>query len=171
MGQPPIILTGFMCSGKTTVAAALGSALRRSVVDLDSRITEVMGRTPKEIIAHDGEESFRDLEFKVLEEVLLEEVAYVIALGGGAWIQERNRDLIRRYGGISVWLDVPFEVCWARIVEAGDARPLATNEAAARTLYFQRHPAYSLADFRIEVGTDVPVEGIAKEIATLIRAA
>jgi shikimate kinase len=51
----------------------------------------------------------------------------VIALGGGAWIEERNRDLIEQYSFTSIWLDAPFEVCWARIKDSDEERPLGKH--------------------------------------------
>ena len=43
-----IVIVGFMGSGKTTVAAALGRKLGCQVTDLDSFITEREGRSPAE---------------------------------------------------------------------------------------------------------------------------
>ncbi|MBA3569272.1 MAG: hypothetical protein H0W28_07985 [Pyrinomonadaceae bacterium] len=39
--------------------------------------------------------------------------AGVIALGGGAWTLPGNRNLIASASGTSVWLDAPFNLCWA----------------------------------------------------------
>jgi shikimate kinase len=161
-----IILTGFMCSGKTSVANALGKMLESEVVDLDSLISTVMGQTPKQIISGKGEEAFRELETTVLREVLQERPG-VIALGGGAWIVARNRELIKTHGAKTIWLDVPFEVCWARIREGGDCRPLATSELKSRSLYDRRYSTYQLADIRIAVGASEPIEAIANTIARL----
>ncbi|MGH9881609.1 MAG: shikimate kinase, partial [Pyrinomonadaceae bacterium] len=117
--QQPIVLTGFMSSGKTTVAAALGRRLACSVIDLDDVVTAAEGRTPREIIEQNGEDAFREAETRLLQEILKAENATVIALGGGAWIVGRNRELIGRNDGVSVWLDAPFEVCWKRIPAGG----------------------------------------------------
>jgi shikimate kinase len=165
-----IILTGFMGSGKTSVAEALGKLLGCEVVDLDSRIFTVAGRPPKQIIANEGEEAFRVLETEVLKKAL-EEVPGVIALGGGAWIIERNRDLIKEHDATSILLDVAFEVCWARICEAADCRPLAKTEIECRALYDRRYPTYQLADIRIQVDANETVEEVTNKIAELTRPA
>ena len=74
----------------------------------------------------------------------------MIALGGGAWIQEVNRKLINREGCVTIWLDVPFEVCWARIEASGEDRPLGRTKDQAHMLYEQRRPIYQLANIHIK---------------------
>ena len=74
----------------------------------------------------------------------------MIALGGGAWIQEANRGLIRQYGWLSVWLDVPFDVCWARIEGSVEDRPLAKTREQAQALFDLRQPIYELADIQVK---------------------
>jgi shikimate kinase len=165
--QQPIVLTGFMSSGKTTVAAALGKRLACSAIDLDDVVTAAEGRTPKEIIEQNGEDAFREAETRLLHEILTAETATVIALGGGAWIVGRNRELIGRNKGISVWLDAPFELCWKRIPAGGGERPLARGHDEARNLYQQRQPYYALAQIRVEVA-DKSIEEIAEEIAAAV---
>jgi shikimate kinase len=168
MTRAPIILTGFLGSGKSTVAAALGGALNRAVVDLDDVITMNTGRTPGEIIDEDGEKVFRDIETHFLENVLNGSPVQVIALGGGAWIQDQNRELINRHAGVAVWLDAPFELCWKRIAAMATTRPLARNRAAAETLFERRRPDYALAQVRVAITEDKSVDAVVSEIiATL----
>src|SRR5829696_6012463 len=105
MRQPqPIVITGFMGSGKSKVAREL--ALRRDavMVDLDELVMMRMGRSPAQIITEDGERAFRAVETNALRQLLQSGEAGVIALGGGAWIEEANRDLIDEYGCTSIWL-------------------------------------------------------------------
>ena len=164
MTSAPIILTGFSGSGKSTVAAALGKTLNRTVIDLDDVLTSNTGRTPAEIIEEDGENAFRELETQFLRQVLNRSTAQVIALGGGAWIQDRNRDLITRHGAVSVWLDAPFELCWKRIAVLVNTRPLAKDRAGAQALFERRLPDYALARVRVRVTEDESVESIVNEI-------
>lgn len=146
-----IIITGFMGSGKTTVARALAHILERELVDLDQVIAEQEGRTAREIIEQDGENSFREIETHSLREVLGRSLPGVIALGGGAWTLDRNRNLIDHALGITVWLDVPFDLCWERIHTSGGGRPLARDEGQARMLYAERRPLYALAKLHVQV--------------------
>ena len=150
-----VIITGFMGCGKTRVARELARRLNLEMIDLDERITEREGRTPAQLIVADGEPAFRAIESDVLRELLTTDAASVIALGGGAWIQETNRDLIKQYGYSTVWLDVPFDVCWERIEASGEDRPLGKTRQQAHALYDSRRPIYELADIHIKNPEDL----------------
>jgi shikimate kinase len=165
----PIIITGFMGSGKTTVARALARTLNCRAIDLDQLITERAGRTPKEIIDQDGESAFREMETRLLREVLEQDSARVIALGGGAWTLPGNRDLIAQHDGFTVWLDVPFELCWQRITATGSDRPLARREEQARSLYEERRPIYELAALRVTADAHKSVNESASAIAEALQ--
>jgi len=155
----PIVITGFMGCGKSVVARALAQHLNVSFVDLDERITAHTGRTPAQLITEDGERAFRRIETDTLREVLHAGEAGVIALGGGAWIEAANRELITGYGCSTVWLDVPFEVCWSRIESAGEDRPLGRTKSEAATLYERRRPVYELATIHVPLlGDEQPSE-------------
>lgn len=154
-----IVIVGFMGCGKTTVARALAHQLVCELIDLDSFITEKRGRSPAEIIAEDGEAAFRRIETRLLHEALKNIDARVIALGGGAWTIAANRDLISQYDCLSVWLDVPFELCWDRIVaSAHTIRPMAPDRESAKRLYLSRRASYELADLRVQSGDDALLE-------------
>jgi len=149
--QGPIVIIGFMGCGKTKVARELARRLNILLVDLDEKITQREGRSPAQLIVENGEPAFRAIETQTLRELLQTKTAGVIALGGGAWIEETNRAFIREYSCISVWLDAPFEVCWARIETSAEARPLGKTRSQAQVLYERRRPLYQLADIRIQV--------------------
>lgn len=154
-----------MGSGKTTVARRLALILGREMLDLDHVIAEQEGQTAKEIIEHGGEDLFREIETGCIGKVLANGLPGVIALGGGAWTLERNRNLINRHGCITVWLDAPFEVCWDRILRSGGGRPLARDEGQARMLYAERKPQYALAQLHVEVTANKSPDNISAEIA------
>ena len=168
MSKVPIIITGFMASGKTTVARALARALGCQSIDLDQFIIDQTGRSPKEIIEQDGESVFREVETSLLREALRLESARVIALGGGAWTLQQNRDLIAEHGGLTVWIDAPFEVCWQRIAASGTERPLAPNREQAYKLYSQRRALYELASLSLIADGNTDVDGLAATIARAI---
>jgi shikimate kinase len=160
-----IIITGFMGSGKSSVARALAALLGREMVDLDEAIAAAEGRAANEIIAEDGEPRFRELEQQVLIKLLLTPGDQVVALGGGAWISETNRRLVNKERAISVWLDAPFSLCWKRIAAAAERRPLAPNETAAFMLFSERTSCYELTDLHLAVTEQKSAEEIAAEIA------
>ncbi|HKG80454.1 MAG TPA: shikimate kinase [Pyrinomonadaceae bacterium] len=146
-----LVITGFMGCGKTQVARELARRLNLEMVDLDEAIIKREGRSPAQLIVEDGEEAFRAIESDVLRSLLETGGEGVIALGGGAWIQEINRELIRQYNWVSVWLAAPFEICWARIEASEDDRPLGKTREQAQALFDRRRPIYELADVHIHV--------------------
>jgi len=140
-----------MGCGKSKVAREIARRLNVAMVDLDERITERAGRSPAQLIVEDGEAAFRAVETTTLSDVLESGEARVVALGGGAWIQEANRDLIARYNCLSVWLDAPFDLCWARIEASDEVRPLGRTREQALARYEQRRPIYQLADVHFTI--------------------
>ncbi len=160
-----IAVTGFMASGKTTVGRALAAKLNCEFVDLDELIASQHGRTIKEIIETSGEKSFRDIETKALAAVLQESNACVIALGGGTWTIAENRNLLQNQNARVVWLDVPFELCWQRIMAKQEERPLAPSLDIAEKLYRARRPVYEIADIHIAISEQESADALAGEIA------
>ncbi|HKO45644.1 MAG TPA: shikimate kinase [Pyrinomonadaceae bacterium] len=168
MNDKLICIIGFMGSGKTAVADALSKLLERLCVDLDERIEDIEGRSPAQIITEDGEQAFREKETAVLRELLHRAQESVVALGGGAWTIAVNRELIRSVDSLVVWLDTPFDVCWQRIEQDAQLRPMAPSRAAAEGLFSERLAFYQMADLRIGFAGESPAQ-IAKEIATLLQ--
>ena len=168
MSERPIIITGFMASGKTTVVAALAQRLGCGMIDLDELIRKREGRTAQEIIDEDGEERFREIESEALRHALEAKRARIIALGGGAWTIPSNRARILEHEGFTVWLDAPFELCWRRIESEGSARPFARDFNDTRKLYDRRLAVYEQAEFHIKVEGKEP-EMIAKEFLEALR--
>jgi shikimate kinase len=161
-----VFLVGFMGSGKTTVGKLIAERLHWSFVDLDRRIEEVAGKKIRAIFSDDGEGRFRRLENDVLREVARDAGRAVIALGGGAFVSEVNRAVIRR-SGVSVWLDVPIRALVGRAL--GDRRrPLAATAEQMNRLYRSRLPFYHEADVRLRVG-DASADRIAVEAIKLLR--
>jgi shikimate kinase len=140
-----------MGCGKTKVARELARRLQTAMVDLDHQITKRVGRSPAELIVEDGEAAFRAVESETLHELLQLGQARVIALGGGAWIQETNRRLLDQFSCTTVWLDAPFEMCWARIEASQEDRPLGRTRDQALALYEQRRPVYKLANVHVAI--------------------
>ena len=66
-----IYLIGMMGTGKTTVGKLLAQKLGYRFFDTDELIEAVAGKKISTIFAEEGEESFRDLESKVLNEVVI----------------------------------------------------------------------------------------------------
>ena len=161
---PRIVITGFMGAGKTSVAFALARWGGWRAVDLDALIVEREGRSIRELIDEDGEASFREVETNVLREALEMNAGEVIALGGGAWTVNRNRLLIKEHNCVTAWLDAPFELCWQRITNCKDVRPLARDREHAQRIYNERRRLYELADLHIKVDKESTVREVARRL-------
>ncbi len=157
-----IFLVGFMASGKSTVGPALAGILNLPFVDIDREIEKVVGCSIGELIQQQGEPCFRQLETEYLRKYAEAEIA-VIALGGGAFTFAENRTVVAEKG-ISVWLDAPFELCWARIQQDAAIRPLAANEKVALERFEARRSIYQLAVHRVTIKPDETSVNIAREI-------
>jgi shikimate kinase len=142
-----IYLVGFMAAGKTTLAQALARRLGWRAEDVDQLIEARERRTVAEIFAREGEPYFRSVERQVIW-ALLPQRHTVIATGGGTFIDAETRAAIAA-DGVSVWLDVPFEVLLNRIPADG-RRPLAADRVQMAMLYESRRLAYQQAQIRLD---------------------
>jgi len=165
----PIVIIGFMACGKTEIARVVAKQLNLKMIDLDEEITSSERRSPAELIREEGEVFFRNIETASLCRVLKRNEACVIALGGGAWIQPANRELLAAKNANIVWLDTPFEICWRRIESSSEDRPLGTTREQARELFKQRYPIYELAPIRIDVIADDTLPEIAGRVLDRLR--
>ena len=169
MKDPRIVIVGFMGCGKTTVAKALAARLECGMLDLDAVISALQNMSIPELIREQGESVFRDAETSALQVVLDRQQPRIIALGGGAWTVDRNRELINKHECVTVFLDAPYDLCWQRITDHPVPRPLALDEASAKKLYRERHPQYTLADIRVEVTDRISADELAARIAEAIK--
>jgi shikimate kinase len=159
-----IVLVGFMGSGKSTVGPLLAARLDLPFVDLDDEIEKVQRRSIEKIFSSSGEVAFRQIERRALRKILAGE-AMVLALGGGAFQSERNREAVQQ-GGVSIWLEVSLDFARSRSVDSD--RPLARDPMLFETLYHQRLSTYQLADLHVEVGSLTP-DQVAETVLNLLE--
>jgi shikimate kinase len=162
----PIVLVGFMAVGKSRIGRLLAKRLDLPFVDTDSRIEEHFRRSITEIFGQLGEAEFRRAEHELISRLLCEE-AQVISVGGGAFIDDRTREELKRQT-LTVWLDAPFELVVARLARSA-SRPMATNrsEEEIRALWDLRRALYAQAHLRIATGKRDPERVVDQIIAEL----
>jgi shikimate kinase len=159
-----IVMVGMMGAGKTAVGTALARALGAPFLDSDEEITRAADRSIAEIFERDGEPFFRARETEVLNR-LLHGAPCVLSTGGGAFLSDTNRSLIRSTG-VSVWLRADLDVLWAR-VRHKSTRPLlrtANPYQTLRALYETRMPFYQEADLAVDSSADLTVEDMAARV-------
>jgi shikimate kinase len=159
-----------MGAGKTSIGAALAARLGCRFIDLDREIGGRLGAPIPEIFAVRGEAAFRAAESDELERCAeLDDV--VVATGGGAFCSEANRETIHRFGGVSVFLDLPWEVLGARLHHDHSDRPMFGDTDQARQLFEERLPQYRCARVQISLtGTEGPDE-VARRVVETLREA
>ena len=166
LGDAPIFLVGFMGAGKTTVGRELARLLGYDFIDLDELIAARIGKSVQEIFAELGEAEFRRLESEAIQSCS-DMVRTVVALGGGAYVRDDNRRVVRAIGK-TVWLDCPLETCLERI--GGDkSRPLLGDVDQMRALLAQRRESYAEADYAIGSGELTPEELVLMIVSLLKR--
>ncbi|MFF5976094.1 shikimate kinase [Streptomyces sp. NPDC012769] len=119
-GGPLVVLVGPMGSGKSTVGALLAERLGAAYRDTDADIVAAEGREIADVFVEDGEDHFRALEREAVRTAVAEHEG-VLALGGGAVLDEGTRALLRGLPVAYLSMDVEAAV---RRVGLGAARPL-----------------------------------------------
>ena len=148
---PGLYMVGFMCSGKTTVGRHLARRMGWGFFDLDHEIEAAEKTTIAELFDARGEPEFRRIE----SEMLRQHVGWIERgrpLGGGAFVDAANRDLILQ-NGIAIWLDCPLDRVLGRVGDTS-VRPLARDPQRFAALYESRREVYALADVRIAIESD-----------------
>jgi len=166
-----IFLTGFMASGKSTLGPLLAEQLGYRFVDLDREIEQAAGRSIATIFQGEGEESFRKLERDHLQKVAHLDCV-VIALGGGALMDEPCRQLVAQ-SGILIYIRVPVDVILSRLkgargrpmIAGRDGTPLSGSALGARirALLREREGVYRTAHLTVKAGRRDP-HAIVREI-------
>ena len=162
-----------MGAGKTTVGRELSKKLGVSMTDTDWEIEKKAGISINEIFATKGEEEFRRLETKLLEELRFDNYNGVIATGGGMPLREENRKLLGKIGRI-YYLKTDEEKIFARISENKD-RPLINTEnprERVHKLFEERADIYEEAGHVIIDGGESPkavAEAILKDYKKWVK--
>ena len=137
-----IVLVGIMGAGKSTVGKILADRLGMHFIDADHEIERAAGCTITDFFEKYGEVEFRKGEERVISRILAGEPC-VLATGGGAFMSEATRFLIKKIA-TSVWLRVSFEVLAKRLEKRSD-RPLlqtADPQQTLKALIKKRYPIY-----------------------------
>jgi shikimate kinase len=154
---PGLYLVGFMGSGKSTIGRALAHRMGWSFFDIDDEIEAAEKLTIAELFDTRGEAEFRRIESAILQhhvKWIERGRPAVLALGGGAFIEQSNRDLVIR-NGFAIWLDCPLETVQRRVAHASH-RPLARDPEKFAALYRARRETYAIAEIHVPIESDDP---------------
>lgn len=162
-----IALVGMMGAGKSSVGRRLAARLKVPFRDSDTEVEDAAGCTVNEIFDRFGEEAFREGERKVIFR-LLEEPPFVLATGGGSFIDREIREALQ-VGAVSVWIKAPVELLVERVTRR-DTRPMLRNGDAREILTrlaTVREPIYQLADIHIEAASGPHQAQVERIVAAL----
>jgi shikimate kinase len=163
-----VFLIGMMGAGKSTVGRLLGAKLNYRFFDTDQLVEACTGQKIPEIFERSGEAIFRSLEHQVLTQIS----AYtnlVVATGGGIVLDKMN--WAHLHDGLVIWLDVPVDVLYDRLLNASTPRPLLQTENPLLTLaniYEQRCDLYAQADIRITIGAEEASHQVCDRLVEMI---
>jgi shikimate dehydrogenase len=138
-----IALIGMPGCGKSTVGRLLAEKLGRPFADIDAQIEAAAGKKIPRIFAEDGEETFRQLETRVLAEEA-KKSGMVVATGGGVVTRPENFDLLRQ-NSLIVYLKRELTDLIT------DGRPLSQG-VGIKALAAKRLPLYEAwSDYAVQV--------------------
>lgn len=139
-----------MCSGKSTLGKELSKQLETEFIDLDEYIETTQGRSISDIFAAEGENEFRVIEAKALDNIINSygQTTAVIALGGGTPCRPGVMESLNK-AGTTVHLEVPVPRIVERLLLEPAKRPLIHNKSADELMAYVeqmlslRNPYYS----------------------------
>lgn len=163
-----IALIGMMGSGKTTISKLLVDKISEfSFVDTDLIIVERENMTINDIFSLKGEDYFRSVETKVLEDILAND-NQVVSTGGGIVKKEQNILLLKEKS-IVVYLEASSDVLFER-VKNNKERPLlnvSDMKNKIETILSERISLYQKAHITVNTENKTPdiiVSEILKEL-------
>jgi shikimate kinase len=165
-----IALCGFMGTGKSSVGRIVAEQLRFAFLDTDTVIEARAGKAIAEIFAEQGEEAFRELEHRIVKELVVRDRT-VISTGGGLIVNPDNLASLKQHA-LVVCLWASPETIWSR-VKSQTHRPLL-NEAdplgKIKQLLGERAPCYKQSDVLLSTELRSPRE-VAQQVLHQFRLA
>ncbi|HFI0056335.1 TPA: shikimate kinase [Streptococcus suis] len=159
----PLVLLGFMGVGKTTTAKLLDMSL----FDMDQIIEGRIGMSIANFFQSEGEDTFRQLETQVLEELMNLPNDCLVSTGGGVVKSAKNREILLKNKTNNVLLTASFPVAYERISQDHQSqRPLFLQHSREEfeDIYQERMDLYEgLADLVIDTDQLSP-EQVARKI-------
>ncbi|UCE02423.1 MAG: shikimate kinase [Candidatus Latescibacterota bacterium] len=166
----PIVLIGFMGSGKSTLGRRLAEHFGFQLVDLDEHLEQTSRRSIRDIMAQEGEPAFRRLELECLRELVeARPERCVVATGGGIVESAEAAPLLRRLGRV-IWLRADPQASVDRLTRTRRRRPLLDDPEEWRRRWVRREPLYRAAAHAVVRTHPETCDASFREIVRLLKA-
>lgn len=163
-----VVLSGFMATGKSTVARALSARLGLPLIDTDEELAKRTGKAIPDLWRSEGEAAFRAREVALVREILSTDSARVIAFGGGTVTSREARHLALERALVVTLTALPeTSVGRAGSLENRPNLISANPVARARDLIDTRSDVYS--ECHLSLATDgVSIDALVDAIVPLL---
>jgi len=139
-----IALTGLMGAGKTTLGRYFAKSLSVDFRDSDDEIVKQAGISIPDIFELSGEEKFRDIEQRVIADIL-SGPPVILSTGGGAFITPKTREILSDKS-VTIWLRAKPKTLLSRmdnlhnrpLLAKGNPLSTLTKLALERKKYYQK---------------------------------
>jgi shikimate kinase/3-dehydroquinate synthase len=164
----PIVLSGFMATGKSTVGPRVAARLGVPFLDTDAELERITGRRVPDLWQDEGEAAFRAREGALVLALLGDPTPRVIAFGGGTVTTPRTRRFALDHALVVTLRASPATIA-SRVHELALRPNLGVGGdpvARAAELLAQREPAY--AECHLDLATDtLTPDAVADAIVSL----
>ncbi|MBU1172484.1 MAG: shikimate kinase [Proteobacteria bacterium] len=150
-----IYLTGYRCTGKTSIGKMLAGKMAFDFVDADEWLVNDAGMSVARIVEQFGWDDFRNRESAILKKISAGK-NQVVATGGGVILRDNNRSIMKETGTV-VWLKASVSTIAARMdgdEKTQGQRPGLTDKGAILEIeetLIKRIPMYKQAmDFSVD---------------------
>ena len=144
-----IALMGHMGSGKSLIGKLISEQYNIPHIDTDLEIVKFAKMSINEIFIQKGEKYFREIESKILKNLLLKN-NIILSLGGGSILDPSTRAMLQKYS-VTFFIDIKLTELEKRLRKS-DKRPLLKNTNIMhkiKQLDSDRRKYYLLADIKI----------------------
>ena len=128
-----IFVIGFMGVGKTKFGKKLARKINHNFFDLDNLIEKSLNCSIEYIFEEYGENFFREKETIILKEFIESHDNFVLSCGGGTPCFNNNMNFMNEKG-ITIFLELPAEIIYNRLINAKKKRPLLKNYSGTELL-------------------------------------
>ncbi len=168
--RKPLILTGYMGAGKSTIARCLGQTLGWPYFDTDREVVKRAHMSIPKVFEQFGEAYFRQLEAEALTHCTQASLC-VLATGGGTLTHQEAVELAKASAWV-VYLCAPPAYLFERVIFSPKERPLLdvpNAEEAFHQRFKLREPFYQQAHVTVHTPAKKPQQVAADVLEALFH--